>query len=257
MRVVCCDSDAGRADVHGRSIDPEPASWEKNLSPPEPGPGAAFPAFRALPVDSAWQQRRRLAGAVREFVNQLIGVEMTEQELREAADRFEHSARELAERPHRNLRHAIERFQRGGTAAELAEIAWQLDFAPQLGHCNPMAAPVRIWQSDGEARGAVRFTAMHEGPPDQVNGGYVAAALDEVLAGAAALCGLASRTVRLSVSYRSPTPLHRDLTLRGALIRVEGRKILTSGSLFDAERLLADAEGLFIALREGPGPSQT
>jgi acyl-CoA thioesterase FadM len=52
----------------------------------------------------------------------------------------------------------------------------------------------------------------------------------------------------LTVRYRRPTPLDRDLRFEGRLDRVEGRKIFTSGSCFDGETLTAEAEGLFISV---------
>ena len=55
-------------------------------------------------------------------------------------------------------------------------------------------------------------------------------------------------TARLTVSYRSPTPLHTDLRLEGELVGVEGRKILTVGRCFHGDTLTAEAEGLFISI---------
>ena len=55
-------------------------------------------------------------------------------------------------------------------------------------------------------------------------------------------------TGRLSVSYRSPTPLHTELQFVGWLESVDGRKILTKGELHAGDRLCAEAEGLFISI---------
>ena len=53
-------------------------------------------------------------------------------------------------------------------------------------------------------------------------------------------------TGTLTVRYRRPTPLHRDLRFEGTLDRVEGRKIFTTGRCFDGDDVTAEAEGLFI-----------
>jgi acyl-CoA thioesterase FadM len=53
-------------------------------------------------------------------------------------------------------------------------------------------------------------------------------------------------TATLTIRYRRPTPLHRDLRFEGVLERVDGRKIFTSGRCYDGETLTAEAEGLFI-----------
>ena len=58
-------------------------------------------------------------------------------------------------------------------------------------------------------------------------------------------------TGRLTVSYRSPTPLATELRFVGWLERVEGRKIFTRGELWAGDRLCAEAEGLFISIKAG------
>jgi acyl-CoA thioesterase FadM len=55
-------------------------------------------------------------------------------------------------------------------------------------------------------------------------------------------------TGRLTVHYRNPTPLNRELTFRGRLDRVEGRKIFTVATLHCDEMLCAESEGLFISV---------
>jgi hypothetical protein len=79
----------------------------------------------------------------------------------------------------------------------------------------------------------------------------VAAAFDEVLGSTQSLSGAPGMTGRLTVSYRSPTPLETELRFIGWLERVEGRKIFTKGELWAGDRLFAEAEALFISIREG------
>ena len=74
---------------------------------------------------------------------------------------------------------------------------------------------------------------------------------DEVLGLAQALSGAPGMTGRLEITYRSPTPLNKDLRVIGRLDSVQGRKILTSGEIFDGERLCAEAVGTFISLKSG------
>ena len=220
------------------------------------GDDAAAPStysnFRDRPVDSLWNAHRRLGDAVRGVLDQLIGLEMTERELDDATQGFERYAGELSARPHVGLQEAFVRVQRGGTDEELADVVWRLDYGPSLGFCNPVAAPVRTWQTDRGTHGAVRFGARYEGPPGCVNGGFVAAALDEILGLSAAQSGMHAVTGKLTVSFRKPTPLERELTLTGELVQVEGRKITTRAQLNNGDELLAEAEGLFIALRATP-----
>jgi acyl-coenzyme A thioesterase PaaI-like protein len=81
-----------------------------------------------------------------------------------------------------------------------------------------------------------------------VHGGYVAGAFDEVLGATQSLSGQPGMTARLTVNYRSPTPLHTELHFVGELTKVEGRKIFTEGRLLAGDRLCAEAEGLFISI---------
>ena len=55
-------------------------------------------------------------------------------------------------------------------------------------------------------------------------------------------------TGTLTVRYRQPTPLHQELTFAATVERVEGRKIFTTATLHAADRLCAEAEGIFISV---------
>lgn len=56
-------------------------------------------------------------------------------------------------------------------------------------------------------------------------------------------------TANLTVDYRSPTPLLRELVFRGWCEKVEGRKIFTRGTLHHGDTLCAESAGLFISMR--------
>ena len=55
-------------------------------------------------------------------------------------------------------------------------------------------------------------------------------------------------TGRLTIHYRSPTPLHTELHVEGTLDRTSGRKILCTGRMYAGDTLCAEAEGLFITV---------
>ena len=125
------------------------------------------------------------------------------------------------------------------------------DHSPMLGRANPLAPPIDLWLDGDHMVGTATFGAAYEGPPGCVHGGYVAAAFDEVLGSTQSLSGAPGMTGRLTVSYRSPTPLETELRFVGWLERVEGRKIFTKGELWAGDRLCAEAEGLFISIKAG------
>ena len=122
------------------------------------------------------------------------------------------------------------------------------DHSPMLGRANPLAPPIELRLEDGRIIGRATFGAAYEGPPGSVHGGFVAAAFDEVLGSTQSLSGAPGMTGRLTVHYRSPTPLHTELRFEGELVSVTGRKILTRGELFAGDILCAEAEGLFISV---------
>jgi acyl-coenzyme A thioesterase PaaI-like protein len=72
-----------------------------------------------------------------------------------------------------------------------------------------------------------------------------------VLGSAQSFGGQPGMTGRLTVHYRSPTPLRTELLFAARVVEVTGRKTFTHGTLHAGERLCAEAEGLFIAIDYG------
>lgn len=122
------------------------------------------------------------------------------------------------------------------------------DHSPMLGRANPLAPPIELWAEDDVMHGRATFGAAYEGPPGCVHGGYVAAAFDEVLGSTQSLGGRPGMTGRLTIHYRSPTPLREELRFAARVVDVTGRKTFTQGTLHAGDRLCAEAEGLFISI---------
>lgn len=120
--------------------------------------------------------------------------------------------------------------------------------SPFIGRANPVALPLEMeFGADGvEARPT--FGTRYEGPPGCLHGGYIAGIFDEALGAAQTFSGQAGMTGRLTIHYRSPTPLQTELHLRAWLESVSGRKIVCKGTLHAGDRLCAEADGLFIAV---------
>ena len=195
-------------------------------------------------VSGAWQQKRRLAGAMRLVIERLVASDAPEAELATAARELERYAEHL--RTHPRLRH----FQGFAESANAGDVGAFFDQSPLIGLANPLAPPLRLSKTgERTAEGRVRFGSAYEGPPGCVHGGFVAAAFDEVLGFTQSLGGNPGFTGTLSVRYRVPTPLHTDLRFEGRIDRVEGRKTFASGRVFAGETLCAEAEGIFVAAR--------
>ena len=82
-----------------------------------------------------------------------------------------------------------------------------------------------------------------------MHGGWIACAFDEMLGIANIQSGHPGMTGRLTVHYRRPTPLFRELRFRAWVDRTEGRRILSRGEVWDGTTLTAEAEGVFVQLR--------
>jgi len=137
-----------------------------------------------------------------------------------------------------------------------------LRFNPVSGTCNPVAAPLEVWRitagppgpdgpdgPDGRrTQGRVRFGAAYQGPPGHVHGAMIAAMYDDLLGMSQLAVGF---TGSITVRFRRPTPLHSDLDVAAWVARIDGRKRWLHGTCHLDGVLLTEADGLFIAPRQG------
>lgn len=151
------------------------------------------------------------------------------------------------------------------------EKAFQDHYAEADSHCygcgrnNPHGHQLKSYWDGDET--VARFSPRPEysgGVPDHVYGGLIASLLDcHGAASAAAYTwretgaepGAGERPVRyvtasLKVDFRAPTPMGVELTIRGRLRSMEGRKVWIDLSLSAGERLCASAQMLAIRLLE-------
>src|SRR6476620_4814653 len=169
------------------------------------------------------EELKALADATRLLIDRLVATDASSEviasataDVQTAADRFEgyHQG-------------SIYSFAESANAGGQDEALY--DHSPLIGIANALAPPIEMSVEDGAVVGLVTFGSAYEGPPGCVHGGYVAAAFDELLGATQSLSGTQGMTARLEVNYRTPTPLHADLKMRGELTGVEGRKIFTKG----------------------------
>ncbi|MGY1914308.1 PaaI family thioesterase [Blastococcus sp. SYSU DS0973] len=126
-------------------------------------------------------------------------------------------------------------------------------YSPVYGPGNPVAPPMEASSTpDGRATGRTTLGKPHEGPPGLVHGGVVATMLDHVLARAVRAAGRGGLTATLTVTYRRPVQLGVSLVATAELATTEGRRTTATARLVAADdpaTTLAEAEGLFVALR--------
>ncbi len=204
-----------------------------------------FSHFDATKISGqgAWEQKRRLATAMRLVIERLVPSNAPEDELRRAAEGLERYAEMLTAHP--RLKH----FHGYAESANAGDVGAFFDQSPMIGLANPLAPPITIGRAGPRSAIAkVRFGAAYEGPPGCVHGGFVAAAFDEVLGYVQSLGGNPGMTARLTIHYRRPTPLHTELIFESELVRTEGRKIFCTGKVRADGELTAEAEGLFVSV---------
>jgi hypothetical protein len=125
--------------------------------------------------------------------------------------------------------------------------------SPIVGEASPLSPRLDWKEVEADDRRCIEgrgsFGAAYEGPPGFVHGGWIACAFDEMLGIANIAAGHPGMTARLTVHYRRPTPLFKDLRFRAWLDRVEGRRIISRAEVWDGEVLTAEADGLFVQPR--------
>lgn len=188
---------------------------------------------------TAWH---RLAAGMRAVNEALMDMDASEADLEAAAEAL-HQFAENLEKTRTGRQH-----WGFGESAPAGTTRAMMDRSPIVGLGNPVAPPLVFGVEGDQVVGRGRFGLQYEGPPNSVHGGFVAAALDELLGMAQSLSGKSGMTGTLTVRYRKPTPLHTDLRLTARVEKVEGRKIFTSGELRAGDMLCAEAEGIFISV---------
>jgi acyl-coenzyme A thioesterase PaaI-like protein len=185
---------------------------------------------------------RDVADAVRALIERMVATEAPVEVFAGVADDLRAVAARLAQYPQQPL------YFGAAEAATAADASGPFDNSPLLGRANPLAPPLHLEVDGDRVVGTARFGSAYEGPPGCVHGGFVAATMDELLGLAQAVGGAPGMTARLTVNYRSPTPLRTELRLEGRIERVEGRKTTCRGTIHAGDRLCAEAEGLFVAV---------
>lgn len=203
-----------------------------------------FTHWEAARMDAtgAWAEKRRLAEAMRVVIERLTISDAPEAELRRAAEGLERYAERLATHPRAT------RYVGFAESANAGDVGGFFDQSPIIGLANPIAPPVSMRAEEGCVVGTAVFGSAYEGPPGCVHGGWVAAAMDELLGFAQSMGGQPGMTGTLTIRYRHPTPLHTELTLQARVDRVERRKTYASGEIHAGDTLCAEAEGIFVSV---------
>jgi acyl-coenzyme A thioesterase PaaI-like protein len=91
----------------------------------------------------------------------------------------------------------------------------------------------------------ITFAEHHQAGPGFVHGGLVAAALDEAAGILATWYRFPSVTAELTVDFRRPVHINRELAIRAALVEDRGRRFDVHAELLEEAELLAKATGIW------------
>lgn len=207
-----------------------------------PGFAERLDASRTAGITPQRTEMRRLAEAMRDVIERLVATKAPAEDLARAAAALEEVAASLEGFPRG---HSFEGFAESANAGDPHA---HFDHSPIIGRANPLAPPLELAVMDDKVIGRAVFGSAYEGPPGAVHGGYVAAAFDELLGMAQSLGGKPGMTGTLTIRYRRPHPLHAEIRFEAELVRVEGRKIFTTGRSYADGELRAEAEGIFISV---------
>jgi acyl-coenzyme A thioesterase PaaI-like protein len=125
-------------------------------------------------------------------------------------------------------------------------------YSPVIGPRNPIAPPIPFEVQDGSVHAETSFPPQFTGPPGGVHGGVIALVFDELLGYVNVANQSGGFTGMLTVRYRAITPIERPIRMQAQQLRADGRKLFARGSMHHGDRLIAEAEGLFIRPRRLP-----
>ena len=97
-------------------------------------------------------------------------------------------------------------------------------YSPVIGPLNPIAPKIRFEVVDREMHATHVFEPQYNGPPTAVHGGIVALVFDELLGALGAMLDIGGFTGTLRIVYRSLTPLHQPIRMRGIATNVRRPK---------------------------------
>jgi acyl-coenzyme A thioesterase PaaI-like protein len=114
------------------------------------------------------------------------------------------------------------------------------------GPANPSNLGVEAWLDEDRVRGTVPLDDRHAGAPGFAHGGAIAAIMDDLLGSVLLLVDRPAVTASLTVDFKAPALLGRDLVLEAWCEGIDGRKLDLRGEARQDGVLVAEARALFL-----------
>lgn len=116
------------------------------------------------------------------------------------------------------------------------------------GRAHPVGPQIEFAATEHGSVGTTTVGAVFEGGPGLVHGGVLALLLDHAMGHAAVCAGYAAMTTELTLRFRRPTRLGRQLHVTARLDRKAGRMLYLSGEITVDGTISVEASGMFITL---------
>ena len=111
---------------------------------------------------------------------------------------------------------------------------------------NPAGLGLQMRIDGDRVYGHVRFDRRQEGAPGIAHGGAVSTAIDDLMGTVLLIVNRPAVTVTLTVDFRAPTLLDRDLELEGWCERIDGRKLHLRSTVSDSGTVVAEGHAIFL-----------
>ena len=201
-----------------------------------------------IPEDQL-RSAKRLRKAVHLLAKKVMHLDLNSKQLEDIAETLEEKTDELLGEPAPKWWGADATEQKTRSGSYRSRSLFQ-------GEMHPFS-PELVWDDYVAANGElgyqfkVTLSDLYEGPPSAVHGGYIAGLFDELLGAVQSLDnGDTGYTAKLSIKYRSFTPVNSELRFQGWIVQSSGRRISVKGQCWEGEKLCAEAEALFLRLKE-------
>lgn len=208
--------------------------------------------------DALAEARARAGRAVRDIGHELVGHEASVEVLDRITATLDALSAELRAQTGRN-RAMTRRGGDWGPSPEDGAIMTSFDERPVSGRSSPWGLDITVRREGDEAVATCTLRAAHEGAPGRSHGGVVAALFDDVFGFVLTILAQPAFTGEITIRYHDGVPIGVPLECRVRCAERKGRKILVTGELTDAGRVVASSSGVFIAVDPTkfglPGPT--
>ena len=123
------------------------------------------------------------------------------------------------------------------------------DRGAMMGRCNVVAPPMKPSFSEGRSTCAITLDERYVGAPGMTHGGLVAAIFDQICGYCLVMLDVGALTTELTVRYRAPVPLHREVTFSAWLEGREGRVVRVASDCRRDGTVLAECSAVFVTLK--------